>query len=282
MDDPLRTHWDFADLDATEQRFRRLLTAETTGAPRAELMTQLARIAGLRGRFSEADAVLDEASAFAGESGLARARVSLERGRVRRSGGDPTAALDLFVAAWHEARAAGNAFVAVDAAHMAALSAATPPDALAWTERGIALARDRPEDAGYWLGPLLNNLGWTQLEAGDAEAALSTFEAALAAREQFPEQRAEIEIARYAVARALRTLGRAADAAERLELAVAWAEEAGAPDGWFHEELAHAYADLGRAAEGRQQATRALELLPEQDAEWDDGGERAGRLRSLL
>lgn len=36
---------------------------------------------------------------------------------------------------------------------------------LAWTERGIALARSGDGSARYWLGPLLNNLGWDQFDS---------------------------------------------------------------------------------------------------------------------
>ena len=42
MSDPLRPYWDFDDLDATERRFRDL---------RAEALTQLARVQGLREEF---------------------------------------------------------------------------------------------------------------------------------------------------------------------------------------------------------------------------------------
>ena len=58
--------------------------------------------------------------------------------------------------------------------------------------------------ASYWLGPLLNNLGWELYEAGKLDAALDTFERALEAREQEPENQAAIEIARYAVGKTLR------------------------------------------------------------------------------
>ena len=61
MDDRLRPLWDFDDLDATERRFREQLELEESDAGRAEVMTQLARVAGLRGDFEEGDRLLDEA-----------------------------------------------------------------------------------------------------------------------------------------------------------------------------------------------------------------------------
>ena len=53
MTDPLRPLWDFDDLDATEARFRAL---------RAEALTQLARVQGLRGDYESGDRLLDEVS----------------------------------------------------------------------------------------------------------------------------------------------------------------------------------------------------------------------------
>jgi tetratricopeptide (TPR) repeat protein len=198
--------------------------------------------------------------------------IDLERGRVRRSSGDKDSAYPLFVAAFDAATETGQTFVAADAAHMAALAAPDGEGFVAWTERGLATGDP------YWPGSLLNNLGWEYFEAGDHAEALDAFERALEARQRFPEQPANIELARYAVAKVQRALGRPAEAAAALELAVAWADDAGQPDGWFHEELALAYADLGddRAAE---QARLAAPLLERDDPGFD--GERAERLRAL-
>ena len=116
---------------------------------------------------------------------------------------------------------------------------------LEWTQRGIDVAGS--DDGAYWLGPLLNNLGWAQYEAGDHAAALASFERALAAREREPERPHEIEIARYAVAKALLALGRVDEAIVLLERAVEWTKRAGKPDEWFDEALAEAYALRDRA-----------------------------------
>ena len=66
MGDRLRPLWDFDDLDASEAGFRAQLEQESTDAGRAEVLTQLARIEGLRGRFEQCDALLDEAEALGG------------------------------------------------------------------------------------------------------------------------------------------------------------------------------------------------------------------------
>ena len=116
-------------------------------------------------------------------------------------------------------------------------------------------------------------------EAGDYELALDAFQRALDEREQDPANRSAIEIARYAVAKTLRALDRPAEAAPLVEQAAAWAESEGAPDGWFHEELAETYAALDRPSEAREHARLALSLLPGADSAFDAGSERAIRLR---
>jgi tetratricopeptide (TPR) repeat protein len=268
MGDRLRPLWDFDDLDATEGRFRAQLEQETSDAGRAEVLTQLARVEGLCGRFEECDALLDDAESLGGTD----ARVLLERGRRERSSGQPGVGLAQFQQAFERAEAAGERVLAVDAAHMLALV----DDCEAWTSRGVEIAA-QSDDPGvrYWLGPLYNNLGWSRYEAGDAAGALEAFELALAAREQDDTRPHEIEIARYAVGKALRALGRAGEAAATLEQCVAWAEKAGVDDTYFHEELAEDYAALGRAAEAQEQAREALAVAAEDDSP------RVRRLREL-
>ena len=203
-------------------------------------------------------------------------RVALERGRLLRSGGDRTAAYPLFVTAFERGVAAGEHFLAADAAHMAALAAVDDDGFRTWTERGIDLAEREPA-AAYWRGPLLNNLGWMLHDQGAHDEALAVFERALAARKEDGSSEHAVEIARYAVAVALRSLGRPAEAAAAAERAVAWSVAAGRGDPYFHEELAEDYAALGRQHEAAEHARRALELFgagasPEQRARLEELG----------
>ncbi len=280
MTDRLRALWDFDDLDVSEERLRAQLAIEASDEGRAEVLTQLARVEGLRGEFAAGEQLLAEAETLAGASAVAAARVDLERGRLHRSSGDREAALPLFESAFAGALDAGEWFIAADAAHMAALAASDRESFSAWTQRGIALAEEHT-DAEYWLGPLLNNLGWEYYEAGELEPALDAFQRALRARERDPANRAAIEIARYAVGKTLRAEGRPEEAIPLLEQAVAWAESSGAPDGWFHEELAEEYAAAGRAAEAGEQARLALPLLERDDPSFAEDRERSARLRTL-
>lgn len=278
MTDRLRGLWDFEDLDATERRLREQLDAEGTDDGRAEVLTQLARVEGLRGAFERAGALALEAESLA-TSAVARARLELERGRIRRSSGDSDAARPLFESAYAGALAAEQHFLAVDAAHMVALVAPDRDGFLEWTRRGIELA-EQHSAASYWVGPLLNNLGWEHFEASDFELALDAFERARAAREGDPGNVDGIELASYAVAKTLRMLGRADEGVPLLERIVESARRRDHEDGWYHEELAEAYAAAGRRAEAGEQARLAIPLLERDDRSFADG-ERASRLRAL-
>ena len=195
MTDPLRPYWDFDDLDATEGRFRVL---------QAEIQTQLARVAGMREDYATGDRLLDEVTENAPR---VRIRVDLERGRIRNSSGDKAAALPLFEKAFETAIEAGEDWHAGDAAHMCALAAPDRAGFVAWTNRGLELAR-RSAGAAYWEGPLLNNLGWDHFGAEEYQWALELFEQALVVRERDPDNPAAIQHAREAVAEARKALGR--------------------------------------------------------------------------
>ena len=199
MGDRLRLLWDFYNLDATEQRLRVQLDAELDDPGRAEVLTQLARVEGLRDDFDACDRLLEQAEALAGSSPVAEVRIDLERGRKLRSSGDPDRALPLFEAAFGNACAAGEHFLAGDAAHMCALAASEDRAAMEeWTQRGLDLGERQPE-AAYWAGPLLNNLGWAYFDAGEHEQALELFERALEARRRDPGNREAIAFAEEAV-----------------------------------------------------------------------------------
>jgi tetratricopeptide (TPR) repeat protein len=262
--------WDFDDLDVSESRFRALLDVDGPADERAGVLTQLARIEGLRGRFPEGELLLAQAEAAGGADGW----VLIERGRLLRSSGDEAAAAPLFETAFERALEASDGFLAGDAAHMAALVG----DAESWTARGVEFAR-RCDDPGarYWVCPLLNNIGWSRFESDDFVGALAAFEEALQVRSAEPERPYARELARYAVGKTLRALGRLDEATSQLEIAIAWSDGAGIDTPYFYEELAECYAATGQPDAARAQARRVLELLNE-DAE---SSERVERLRAL-
>jgi tetratricopeptide (TPR) repeat protein len=256
MADRLRPLWDFDDLYATEQRFRAQLEQEDSEAGRAEVLTQLARVHGLRGDFGECAGLLDEAESLAGAATAAKVRIELERGRMHRSSGDSKAAVPLFESAFRRASEGGEHYLAGDAAHMAAIAVDDREVMESWTNRGLELGEREPE-AAYWAGPLLNNLGWAYFDAAEYERALELFQRALEVRERDPKNEQAIAWARYGVGQTLRMLGQPMEAIAMLQQAVAWADRSGMPEPHFHEELAEAYAAAGRDAEAREHAARA-------------------------
>jgi tetratricopeptide (TPR) repeat protein len=208
--------WDFEDAAASEKRFTDL---------HAEVLTQRARSLGLQKRFTEADALLDQADALA-DSVRTRTRIALERGRVRNSSGDKAAAKPLFEAA---VETADDDALRIDALHMLGIV-----DGASWTERALELAeRSTDAKARRWRASLLNNLGWSRHDAGAHAEALAMFEHALELRKT-EGTRFQVHVARWAVARCLRSLGRDAEAlAIQEELAAAMPD-----DKYVHEELA--------------------------------------------
>jgi hypothetical protein len=140
---------------------------------------------------------------------------------VRRTEGD-AAALPFLERAYEVALEAGEHFIAADAAHACALAGDMP----LWTSRGLAIA-DSHESARYWRGTLLVNLADWEWARGENARSLRTAQSALEARAQETRNPSVTEEARHAVARALRALGRPAEAVPLLEQAVRWVEESG-------------------------------------------------------
>jgi tetratricopeptide (TPR) repeat protein len=226
----LRALWDFDDPAGSEARFRAAADL-AEGCERLALLTQVARALGLQERYDEGHALLDQLAVTDEE---VAARVSLERGRLLRSAGDPEAARPHFAAA--EQHAPDDA-LRVDALHMLAL-VAPPDEQLAATERALAVARASADpEARRWDASLLNNIGMVHADAGDWPAALAAFEEALAARERIGGD-ADVRVARWMVGWTLRHLGRTAEALAIQRALQAELDAAGATDPYVDEELA--------------------------------------------
>ncbi len=173
--------WDFADAAGSEQHLRRAAGSASDADENAELQTQIARALGLQERFAAADAVLD---AITSGSPVVRARVALERGRLRNSAGDAAAAVPLFIAAAQAAASADSLFLRVDALHMLAIADAA--HAAQWTAQALALLEgsDDPRTRRWAVG-LHNNEGWALMDAGRPADAVSAFERSRDAAERW-------------------------------------------------------------------------------------------------
>ena len=276
----LDTLWDFADPAGSEQRFRVVL-ARTREEDLAEVLTQIARAQGLQRRFDEADRTLDEAdAALRPGDERARIRVLLERGRIANTArrGDRGAAR--FEEAWERARGAREDALAVDAAHMLGI-VETGETAWSWNERAMELARSSPEPAARrWVGSLANNMAWARHGDGACDEALTLFRLALEERRR-EGRAAEVRIARWSVARCLRSLGRLDEALAEQEALRSELDALGEADGYVDEEIGECLLAVGREYEARPSFARAFALLSQDKSLSSAEPERLERLRLL-
>lgn len=277
----LRALWDFADPARSEERFRAALQ-RAGGDAALVLQTQIARTLGLRRRFDAGHALLDSlAGALPGAGAEPRVRALLERGRLWRSAGEPARARPLFEQALAQADEARLADLAIDAMHMVALVEPDPALQMDWDRRALERARGSADPrARRWEASLAHNLGMALMDAGRPAEALQSLRTALAAREREGE-RPEIRVARWAVAWALRRLGRHAEALEILQPLARELAADGAHDGWVCEELGENLLALGRAAEARPWFAQAHELLSREPPPERPGETRLARLLEL-
>jgi tetratricopeptide (TPR) repeat protein len=252
--------WEYGNPAASEARFRSALE-QAQGDERLEILTQIARTYSLRRDFSEAHRLLDEIEPRLATAGAApRARYLLERGRTYNSAGDKARARPLFIEAWTIASGAGLDGLAVDAAHMVPIVVGGAEGA-EWTRRGIELARRSSDAKARGLLPaLLNNHAWNLHDEGRYAEALPVFreaEAAWLATGRQPQGR----IARWSVARCLRSLGRHDEAlAIQRALEQEWAA-AGSVDGYVFEEIAELLDAKGMAEAAKPYFRRAADEL---------------------
>lgn len=279
--------WDFSNPAASEAAFRAMTEEPDVAAhpaARAIVLSQVARAQGLQQRFDAARATLDLADAAlaspdaalavgaaaspapdhaadaARPTAVARVRILLERGRVANSSGDRVASRPFFVAAWEAARAVGLEGLAIDAAHMLGI-AEEPDQALRWNRLALDLAEAATDPAARrWIGPLLNNIGWTLADCGEHADALAMFERDVVHRGtlgQLPQQR----IARWSRAKMLRLLGRVVEALAEQERLLAEHAAAGTPDPYVREELGECLLVLDRAPDAAPHFAAAHAIL---------------------
>ena len=228
--------WDYYNPSETEARFRTLLTTLDTSQDRnyhAQFLTQLARAQGLQRNFEEAHRTLDQAEALlTPDMAIARARYLLERGRVFNTSGSRDKARPFFLEALAAAQEAGAPadYHAVDAAHM--LGIIEPPDeALEWNLKAVEMAgQSENSHARTWLGSLYNNIGWAFHNQGKYKQALDAFHKSYDGWSANGTAK-NARIARWCIARTLRSLGRLDEALQTQLEIVAEAEAEGDESG---------------------------------------------------
>ena len=256
--------WDYERPGETEARFRDLLPAAQASGDRdyyLQLLTQVARAQGLQRKYDAAHATLDHVrELMTPDLTTVKVRYLLERGRCFNDSMNYERARASFLEAWDLARASRLDGYAVDAAHM--MGIIEPGDeALAWNERAMAHANGSTDPgARRWLATLQNNIGWTYYRMGRYADALHVFEAAVALRREQGKP-GPIRIARYAVAKAHRALGRIEEALAAQETLLRECELAREPDGYVHEEIGECLLALGKAKAATPHFARAYELM---------------------
>jgi len=276
--------WDYGDPEGSENAFRKLAAAHPEDEARSwrlQLRTQIARARGLQRRFDEAEELLDELEEDLGEGdSLARLRLLLERGRVRRSSGEVAESTPFFRDAWESAQRLGEDGFAVDAAHMLAI-VVEGEAGLEWHEKARKLAATSSDPrANRWLPSLANNLGWTYHGLDRFEDALGCFEQALQLREESGDE-SSIRVAMWCVGRCLRSLDRASEALEVQMQLLDEHEEIGEPSGYVYEELGELLWEKGERDDARPHFRRASEILGKDEWLQAEEPERLDRLKRL-
>lgn len=208
-DADVRSLWDFSKVAESRERFAEALASAHDEEEKLIWQTQIARTYGLESNFEMAHALLDEVEQKVGGIGLmAQSYYLLERGRVFNSSQQKEMARPLFAKA-SEIDLPG---LRLDAVHMMAIAAEDRQESVRLNREGLAAAQKSMEaEDRRWIGPFSNNLGWDLHDMGEFEAALEVFEFALEFR--VAEGVAmPIHIAKWSVARCLRSLGRFSDA----------------------------------------------------------------------
>ena len=282
---PIDSLWDYWDPAATRAKFEEIRPAAGKSSDRSyylQLLTQIARTFGLESAFDRAHAVLDTVQqALPDAPQIVRVRYLLERGRAFRSSGSPEKAQPLFEEAYKISGDIGADFYTIDAAHMASLAVSEWKDKLKWNLIGVEIAeKTTDERARGWLSSLYNNIGWDYHDQKEYEQALEMFDKALAFRIEQGKPK-EIGIAKWSVARALRSLERY-DEALNIQLALkAENDSTGQQDGFVHEELGELYLVLGKPELSRQSFAAAYTELVKDEWFVKNESARLERIKTL-
>ncbi|KAJ3333429.1 hypothetical protein HDU91_002931 [Kappamyces sp. JEL0680] len=257
--------WTKSELENTRGLLQQLLATSTDAVVEDIVKTQLARTYGLESQFQQGHALLDQLSTK--DSDLVTGLCAMERGRLFRSSGAVADAKPLFHQAWDsfssvDLDACPNAsFFLVDAGHMVCLVEPDKTEKANWYRKCIAIAAASPvPKTRRWLGSLYNNLGWDLHDEKQYHQALEMFEKGLAIRLELGDSPETVFIAKWAIARAQRSLERWDLALQTQETLVQDAAH-GQQDGYVWEELMELYAQRGDQSKSKDAARKAQEYL---------------------
>ena len=273
--------WDYNAPAVSETRFRDALKTES-GDDALELETQIARTFSLRREITQAHALLDAVQRRMSEKTrpAVRVRYLLERGRTFRSANEAAKARPLFLEAWQIADREKLTLLAIDAGHMMGIVEASD-EAQRWNERAMALAMSsNVPRAIRWRGSLANNMGHTERERGNLDAAMKHFQASLTAF-QLTRSASQIRTAKWQIANVMRMQKRYDEALAMQLVIEAEAAEAAEPDGYVFEEIAEIYLVKNDPAKAKPYFAKAVEALSKDSWFAENEGDRLARMRQL-
>ena len=273
--------WDYTQPAVSEARFRDALKTES-GDDALELETQIARTFSLRREFAQAHALLDAVQRRMNDKTrpAVRVRYLLERGRTFRSANETLKSRPLFLEAWQIGDKEKLTLLAIDAAHMMGIVEAGD-EAQRWNERAMALAMGSlVPRAIRWRGSLANNMGHTERERGNLDAAIKHFQASLTAF-QLTRSASQIRMAKWQIANVMRLQKRYDESLAMLLAIETEAAEAAEPDGYVFEEIAEIYLLKNEAAKAKPYFAKAVETLSRDTSFAENEGDRLARMRQL-
>ncbi len=248
--------WDFSNPDKTGQAFDELIPLAKEFADSEyflQLLTQIARTQGMQNDFIEAHLTLDEVQeGLTEETPVAKMRYFLERGRVFNSSKETVNALAMFSRAYELALLGQYENWAIDAAHMMAIAEVDRGKKLDWNLKALNLAEKSLEPkANGWLGSLYHNMAWNYQQEEKFEEALGLFKKSLAFRES-KDEASVIRVAKWSVARSLRSLSRYEEAFGIQMALKAELDTLGEKDPFVFEELGELSLLLGKVDDAKE------------------------------
>lgn len=278
--------WNYDNPAETEAKFIELIPmAKSSGNNDyyLQLKTQIARAQGLQNKFEEAHATLNEIETLISvDTPVAETRYLLERGRVYNSSNNQATALPIFLKAFDLALIRTQDNLAVDAAHMVAITDKDPETQMKWNLKAISIAENSkdPRVKG-WLGSLYNNMAWTFHDTGKFPEALDLFKKALSFFQEKESDASTIRIAKWSVARAYRSLEKYSEALEIQTALEKELNEANEVDGYVYEELAEIYLLKSDKEKAKHYFNLAYEELSKDEGLKTNEPKRIERLKVL-
>ena len=280
--------WDFSKLENTEKQFSNLLPMAKKHLEYGyyvEILTQVARTQGLQSKFTLAHQTLDKAQElFPKTSNKAKVRYYLERGRVFNSSKNTEKATPLFEKAWKLAKTINENSLAVDAAHMLAISTESydVDKSLEWSETAIKfIEQSKDKQTKGWLAMLYNNTAWTYHDLKkDYIKAMMLFKKALKWHTKSGDPH-RIHIAKWSIGRCLRSQGKYQEALNLQLERQKELKEKGKLSGYVYEELAENHFALNNKKESTKYFSLAYTELTKDKWFVKNNKERIKRLKEL-